>query len=121
MNHPRVQADQRASRIRPGLAFRPIFLAVSVAMKSCRCARIDQEIERALAVDPRPDQEVVGIGEPVRHLKRLADLRVVLWCWRPALPLSQGIRPWSKSAPALTAARIATNRHAIRVMGLLPG
>ena len=67
--------------------------------EKCRCARVDQEIERALAVDPRPDQEMVGIGEPVGHLERLADLRIVLWCRRllPLLP-SQGTEPALKPA-----------------------
>ena len=41
-----------------------------------RRARIDQEVERPLAVDPDPDQEVVGIGEPIGDLERPADLRV---------------------------------------------
>ena len=37
---------------------------------------VDQEVERPLAVDPDPDQEVVRVGQPVGDPVRPADLRV---------------------------------------------
>ena len=37
---------------------------------------VDQEVERPLAVDPHPDQEMVRVGQPVGDLERLADLGI---------------------------------------------
>ena len=43
-----------------------------------RGPRVDQEIERTLAIDPHPNQEVVRIRDAVGNLVRLADLGVGL-------------------------------------------
>ena len=51
--------------------------------KESRRARVDQEVERPLAVDPDANQEVVGIRKPVRNPERPADL----WVARAALCL----------------------------------
>ena len=74
-----------------------------------RAPRIDQEVERPLAVDPDPDQEVVGVGEAIGDLERPADLRVAR-AWAP--PGGSKARAAAVTAIAV-AARTAASRHTV--------
>ena len=62
----------------PLTGFRPTFCRRFGRNIERRGSGIDQEVERPLAVDSNPDQKVVGIRQPVRHLERLADLGVAV-------------------------------------------